>query len=52
MASYDVKMLLKVVFDKIVFVNFRLVTTINKTMMKHISKKPKSIGKSIPAFGL
>jgi hypothetical protein len=48
---YDTKMLLKVVFDKTVFVKFLLVITFNKTLMKHISKNQKSIGKSIPVYG-
>jgi hypothetical protein len=48
---YDTKMLLKVVFDKTVFVKFLLVITFNKTLMKHISNNQKSIGKSKPAYG-
>jgi hypothetical protein len=45
---------LSAVFDKTAFEKFKIgVITLNKTLMKHIQNKQKSIGKSIsvPAYG-
>ncbi len=51
MPSYDTKMLLKVVFDKTVFVKFKISNNSNKTLMKHIQNNKTSIGKFLPIYG-
>jgi hypothetical protein len=45
---YNIKMLLKVVFDLTVFVKFKISN--NKPLMKHIHNNQNSIEKSIPAY--
>jgi hypothetical protein len=47
----DTKMLLKVIFDKIAFVKFKISNTLNETLMKYVQYNQKSIGKSLPAYG-
>jgi hypothetical protein len=45
-------MLLKVVFDKTAFVEFKISKNpFNKTLMKQIQNYQTSIGKAIPAYG-
>jgi hypothetical protein len=48
--SYDTNMLPKIVFDKTALVKLKLVTTLDKTLMKPIQNNQKSIGKSTPAY--
>ncbi len=50
--SYDTKMLLKVVFDKTAFVKFKISNNFKQTLLKHNENKQKSIGQSIPAYGV
>jgi len=49
--SYDTKRLLKVGFDKTIFVKFKISNTFKLNKDETYSKQPKSIGKSIPDYG-
>jgi hypothetical protein len=44
--SYDTKMLLKVVFDKTVFVKFKTSNNVKQNIDETLSNNNKSIGKS------
>jgi hypothetical protein len=44
-------MLLKVVFHKIAFVNFKISDNLKQKIDETHSKQPKTTGKSIPAYG-
>jgi hypothetical protein len=49
--SYDTNMLPKEVFDKTVFVKFKISNNFNQNIDEAQSKKPKITGKFIPAYG-
>jgi hypothetical protein len=49
--SNDTNMLLKVVFDKTAFVELKITNYFKQNIDETDSKQPKSIGKSIPAYG-
>ena len=45
------KILLKVVFDKIAFVKFKISNNFKQNIDEHMQNNQKSIGKSMPAYG-
>jgi hypothetical protein len=49
--SYDKKMLLEIVFDKTSFVKFKVRIKFKQNIEETHLKQPKSIEKSIPAYG-
>jgi hypothetical protein len=44
-------MLLEIVFDKTAFVKFKISIKFKQNIYETDSEQPKSIGKSIPAYG-